>query len=78
MGGQLQKSTEETLSNLYESKYFDALSDLIAEELEGVKTFLLNKSLTDDEFRFYQGRAEGLGVVLIRIEKIHQEFAKPK
>ena len=78
MGVQLQKSTEETLNSLYESKYYEAISELIAEELEGVKTFLLNKGLTGDEFRFYQGRAEGLGIVLIRIQKIHEEYAKPK
>lgn len=78
MNAQLQKSTEETLNSLYESKYYEAISELIAEELEGVKTFLLNKGLTDDEFRFYQGRAEGLGIVLIRIQKIHEEYAKAK
>ena len=74
----LHKDIEATISNLYETKYFDALSELIANELDTTKTWLLNKQLTADEIRFYQGRAEGLGVVLLRIKAIHDEFMKPK
>lgn len=78
MSEKLTKQSEETLSNLYESKYFEALSELIAEELEITKTWLLNKGLPTDDLRHYQGRAEGLGVILLRIKAIHDEFIKPK
>ncbi len=70
------KETEETISNLYETKYFNALSELVANELEVTKTWLLNKGLSADEIRFYQGRAEGLGVILLRIKTIHDEHMK--
>ena len=73
---ELNKTTEETISNLYETKYFEALSDLIAHELEITKTWLLNKGLTADEIRFYQGRAEGLGVILLRIKTVHEQTMK--
>ena len=72
----LHKDIEATISNLYETKYFEALSDLIASELETTKTWLLNKQLTADEIRFYQGRAEGLGVILLQIKAIHDEHMK--
>ncbi len=72
----LNKETEATISNLYETKYFEALSELIANELEITKTWLLNKQLTADEIRFYQGRAEGLGVILLQIKAIHDEHMK--
>lgn len=72
----LNKEIEETISNLYETKYFDALSELIANELEVTKTWLLNKGLSADEIRFYQGRAEGLGVILLRIKTIHDDHMK--
>jgi len=72
----LHKDIETTISNLYETKYFDALSELIASELETTKTWLLNKQLTADEIRFYQGRAEGLGVILLQIKAIHDEHMK--
>ncbi len=70
------KETEETISNLYETKYFNALSELVANELEVTKTWLLNKGLSADEIRFYQGRAEGLGVILLRIKTIHDDHMK--
>ncbi len=72
----LHKDIEATISNLYETKYFEALSELIASELETTKTWLLNKQLTADEIRFYQGRAEGLGVILLQIKAIHDEHVK--
>lgn len=72
----LHKDIEATISNLYETKYFEALSELVASELETTKTWLLNKQLTADEIRFYQGRAEGLGVILIQIKAIHDEYMK--
>ena len=72
----LNKEIETTISNLYETKYFEALSELIAVELETTKTWLLNKQLTADEIRFYQGRAEGLGVILLQIKAIHDEHMK--
>ena len=72
----LNKEIEANISNLYETKYFEALSELIAVELETTKTWLLNKQLTADEIRFYQGRAEGLGVILIQIKAIHDEYMK--
>ena len=72
----LHKDIEATISNLYETKYFEALSELIANELDTTKTWLLNKQLTADEIRFYQGRAEGLGVVLLQIKAIHDEHMK--
>jgi hypothetical protein len=76
MNETINKQTEETISNLYETKYFEALSELIANELEVTKTWLLNKGLSADEIRFYQGRAEGLGVTLLRIKTIHDEHMK--
>jgi indole-3-glycerol phosphate synthase len=76
MNETINKQTEETISNLYETKYFESLSELIANELEVTKTWLLNKGLTADEMRFYQGRAEGLGVILLRIKTIHDEHMK--
>ena len=72
----LHKDIEATISNLYETKYFEALSELVASELETTKTWLLNKQLTADEIRFYQGRAEGLGVILLQIKAIHDEHMK--
>ncbi|HCC13769.1 MAG: hypothetical protein UV82_C0007G0029 [Candidatus Magasanikbacteria bacterium GW2011_GWD2_43_18] len=72
----LNKEIEANISNLYETKYFEALSELIANELDITKTWLLNKQLTADEIRFYQGRAEGLGVILIQIKAIHDEYMK--
>jgi len=76
MNKPLHKDIEANISNLYETKYFEALSELIAVELETTKTWLLNKQLTADEIRFYQGRAEGLGVVLLQIKAIHDEHMK--
>ena len=72
----LHKDIEASISNLYETKYFEALSELIANELDITKTWLLNKQLTADEIRFYQGRSEGLGVILIQIKAIHDEYMK--
>lgn len=72
----LHKDIEATISNLYETKYFEALSELIANELDTTKTWLLNKQLTADEIRFYQGRAEGLGVILLQIKAIYDEHMK--
>lgn len=74
----LDEYVQQNLSGLYESKYFDALTELVAQEVEVTKTWLLNKSLNTDELRFYQGRAEGLEAVLNQIKFIHQEFIKPK
>jgi hypothetical protein len=76
MNDTLNKEIEATISNLYETKYFEALSELIANELEVTKTWLLNKQLPTDDIRFYQGRAEGLGVVLLRIKTIHDDAMK--
>ena len=76
MNETLNKEIEATISNLYETKYFEALSELIANELEVTKTWLLNKQLPTDDIRFYQGRAEGLGVVLLRIKTIHDDAMK--
>ena len=76
MKNTLHKDIEETISNLYETKYFEALSELIANELEVTKTWLLNKGLPNDDIRHYQGRAEGLGVILLRIKTIHDEHMK--
>ena len=76
MNEPLNKEIESTISNLYETKYFEALSELVANELEVTKTWLLNKGLSADDIRFYQGRAEGLGVILLRIKTIHDESMK--
>ena len=51
MSDKLNKQTEETISNLFETKYFEALSELIADELEITKTWLLNKGLPTDDIR---------------------------
>lgn len=72
----LPKDAEQDLASLYESKYFSALQALVEEELEHTKTYMLNKALSDNDLRFYQGRAEGLGVVLLRIKTIHEESVK--
>lgn len=76
MNKPLHKDVEASISNIYETKYFEALSELIANELDVTKTWLLNKQLTADEIRFYQGRAEGLGVILLQIKAIHDEHMK--
>lgn len=68
----INKQAEQDLANLYETKYFQALQALVDEELDITKTYMLNKKLSADELRFYQGRAEGLGVVLLRIKTIHE------
>lgn len=76
MNEPLHKDIEDLISNLYETKYFTALSELVANELEVTKTWLLNKGLSHDDLRFYQGRAEGLGAVLLRIKVIHDDHMK--
>ncbi len=72
----LTKQDEQDLANLYETKYFQALQALVDEELDTTKTYMLNKKLSADELRFYQGRAEGLGVVLLRIHVLHEAATK--
>lgn len=72
----ISKQNEQDLANLFETKYFEALKALIDEELEITKTHMLDKKLSADELRFYQGRAEGLGVVLLRIQIIHDAAMK--
>lgn len=72
----LNKESEQDLVNLYETKYFRALQALVDEELDGTKTCMLNKNLSADDLRFYQGRAEGLAVVLIRIKALYEEVMK--
>lgn len=73
---ELHKDTIENLARLYETKYFGSLEDLISDELETTKTYMLNLGLTAEQLRFYQGRAEGLGVILLRIKKIHDDELK--
>lgn len=68
----ISKQNEQDLANLFETKYFEALKALVDEELEITKTQMLEKKLSADELRFYQGRAEGLMVVLLRIKIIHE------
>lgn len=72
----INKEAEQDLANLYETKYFEALKALVDEELNTTKTCMLNKKLSADELRFYQGRAEGLGVVLLRIQMLHEAAMK--
>ncbi len=72
----INKEEEQDLVNLYETKYFRALQALVDEELDTTKTCMLNKKLSADDLRFYQGRAEGLGVVLLSIEILHKEATK--
>lgn len=72
----INKQAEQDLANLYETKYFQALQALVDEELDTTKTCMLNKKLSADDLRFYQGRAEGLGVVLLRIQMIHDAAMK--
>lgn len=71
---QLSQQAQQTLAEMYETKYFQVLEELIGEELEVTKTYMLNLGLTNEQLRFYQGRAEGLGVILLRIKKIHEEL----
>lgn len=72
----INKEAEQDLANLYETKYFRALQALVDEELDTTKTCMLNKKLSADELRFYQGRAEGLGVILLRIQILHDTAMK--
>jgi len=72
----INKEAEQDLANLYETKYFRALQALVDEELDTTKICMLNKKLSADELRFYQGRAEGLGVVLLRIQILHDAAVK--
>jgi hypothetical protein len=73
---QLHQGVIEDIARLYETKYFKSLQELINDELETTKTYMLNLGLTNEQLRFYQGRAEGLGVVLLRIKKIHEDYVK--
>jgi len=73
---QLHQCIIEDIARLYETKYFKSLQELINDELETTKTYMLNLGLTNEQLRFYQGRAEGLGVVLLRIKKIHEDYVK--
>lgn len=73
---QLNQQSQQTLAEMYETKYFQSLEELIGEELEVTKTYMLNLGLTNEQLRFYQGRAEGLGVILLRIKNIHDEIMK--
>lgn len=72
----INKETEQDLANLYETKYFEALKELVYEELDITKTQMLEKKLSADELRFYQGRAEGLGVIPLRIKILHEAAMK--
>lgn len=72
----LIKQDEQDLANLYETKYFQALQALVDEELDITKTQMLERKLSADELRFYQGRAVGLGVILIRIKMLHDAAMK--
>lgn len=72
----LNKESEQDLVNLYETKYFRALHALVDEELNGIKICMFNKDLSANDFRFYQGRVEGLMVVLIRIKDLYEEAMK--
>lgn len=71
---QLSQQAQQTLAEMYETKYFRVLEELIGEELEITKTYMLNLGLTNEQLRFYQGRAEGLGVIPLRIKRIHEEL----
>ena len=72
----IHQDARKDLANLYESRYFQSLTALVEEELNNTKTYMLNKSLSADDLRFYQGRAEGLGVVLLRVKNIYEEEIK--
>jgi len=72
----ISKDAEQDLVNLFETKYFRALQELVDEELDITKTHMLDKNLSADNLRFYQGRAEGLGIVLLRIQMIHDAAMK--
>lgn len=72
----ISKEAQLDLVNLFETKYFRALQELVDEELNITTTHMLNKDLSADHLRFYQGRAEGLGVVLLRIQMIHDDAMK--
>lgn len=72
----ISKEAEQDIVNLYETKYFRSLQELVEAELNETKICLLNRNLSADLLRFYQGRAEGLGVVLLRIQMIHDDAMK--
>ena len=72
----ISRDAEQDLVNLFETKYFRALQELVDEELDITKTHMLDKNLSADNLRFYQGRAEGLGIVLLRIQMIHDAAMK--
>jgi len=72
----INKEAERDMANLFETKYFQALQALVDEELDITKTQMLERKLSADDLRFYQGRAEGLGVILIRIKMLHEEAMK--
>ena len=67
MNDTLHKDIEETISNLYETKYFNALSELIANELEVTKTWLLNKGLSADGCDFIKVEPKDWELSLIHI-----------
>ena len=72
----ISRDAEQDLVNLFETKYFRALQELVDEELDITKTHMVDKNLSADNLRFYQGRAEGLGIVLLRIQMIHDAAMK--
>ena len=72
----ISKDAEQDLVNLFETKYLRALQELVDQELDITKTHMLDKNLSADNLRFYQGRAEGLGIVLLRIQMIHDAAMK--
>lgn len=73
---QLNKEIERTLAEFYETRYFQALTELCNNETAIALDALLDKNKSESELRFYQGRVEEVKTLLERIASLHEEIIK--
>lgn len=71
---QLSKHNEQTLAEMFETKYFQALTELANDETAVILDALLDKNKPDSQLRFYQGRAEEVKIILERIALLHEQL----
>ena len=71
---QLSRHNQQTLAEMYETKYFQALTELCNDETAVILEALLDKNKKESQLRFYQGRAEEVKVLLERIALLHKEL----
>lgn len=71
---QFSKHNEQTLAEMFETKYFQALTELCNDETAVILEALLDKNKPDAQLRFYQGRAEEVKIILERIALLHEQL----